>query len=89
MIRKGKYGKLFERLKTAEILSFITLYESETRATLIEDANRKARHEIHQESTEALEQLDLVSLIDSIKPTPEAKGKGIGSQLRERWESKR
>ena len=32
MVRQGKFGKLFGRLKSAEILEFIRQYEGEVRS---------------------------------------------------------
>lgn len=39
-IKQGKFGKLYERLKTAEIVDCIRKYEGEHRAQLLEDLHR-------------------------------------------------
>ena len=45
MIRQGKFGKLFERLKTAEILECLRNYEGEVRAEIIERLHREEKGE--------------------------------------------
>ena len=45
MIRQGKFGKLFERLKTAEILACLRNYEGEVRAEIIERLHREEKGE--------------------------------------------
>lgn len=45
MIRRGKFGKLFERLKTPEILECLCKYEGEVRAEIIERLHRERKSE--------------------------------------------
>jgi len=45
MIRKGKFGKLYERLKTPEILEFICRYEGEVRAEIMERYHTEKKHD--------------------------------------------
>ena len=45
MIRQGKFGKLFERLKTAEILECLRNYEGEVRAEIMERLHREEKGE--------------------------------------------
>ena len=89
-IRKGRYGKMFERLKTPEILSFICKYEGETRADMLEqraENKRKEHMKTLDEVKEALEPLGLTAIYDSIQINePELKGQGIGTRLRKNWE---
>lgn len=47
-IKKGKYGKYYERFKTPEILEAIRLYESEDRAEMLEKHNQ--RHKLEEMS---------------------------------------
>lgn len=45
MIRQGKFGKLFERLKTAEILECLRKYEGEVRVEIMERIHREEKGE--------------------------------------------
>lgn len=80
MIRMGKFGKLFERLKSAEILEYLRRYEGEVRTEVMEAKHQKERDEYRQYGNEKLEPLRLAELI---KDSPKPKGKGIGSRLRD------
>lgn len=76
-ILTGKYGKLFERLKTAEILDYIRMYEGEQRAEVMERKNHNQKFQ--EEVPRKLEPLNLASLV---KDSPKPKGSGIGSRLK-------
>ena len=77
MIRMGKFGKLYERLKTAEILDALRRYEGEVRVEILE--RRKPERTFEQ----SLQNLKLSHHIDNIDTTPQAKGgEGVGSRLR-------
>jgi len=41
MIKQGKFGKLYERLKTAEILEIMMKYEGDVRAELLERKHKE------------------------------------------------
>lgn len=43
-IKKGKFGKMYERLKLAEIEDAIKTYEGEHRAQYLEDKNNEQKH---------------------------------------------
>lgn len=82
-VRKGKFGKLFERLKTAEILGFIENYCGETRAQILEDRVRAEKDKILERNEEVLEPLGLTDIYDSLKiKEHKPKGQGIGTRLR-------
>lgn len=87
MVRKGKFGKLYERLKTAEILQFFKQYEGTTRAALLEERARNHTYEHERVAREALMRIDAGLLVDSVNdhtPTPE----GLGTRLRKKWDAK-
>lgn len=92
-IRKGRYGKMFERMKTPEILSIICKYEGETRAEMLEQrAENKRKEHIKTlgEVKEVLEPLGLTAIFDSIpKNEPIVKGQGIGTRLKKKngWDN--
>jgi superfamily II DNA or RNA helicase len=51
-IKKGEYGKYYERFKTPEILEAIRLYESEDRAEMLEKHNQRYKLEEMSKSNE-------------------------------------
>ena len=51
-IKKGEYGKYYERFKTPEILEAIRLYESEDRADMLEKHNQRYKLEEMSKSNE-------------------------------------
>jgi len=84
-IRKGKYGKLYERLKTPEILDFIRKYEGETRADMLEQRAHNSKQEKLEKTEEVLKPLGLVDIYDSLNTTePKQKKQGIGTRLKEK-----
>ena len=77
MIRMGKFGKLYERLKTAEILDALRRYEGEVRADILEQQRPARTFE------QSLQVLKLSHHIDNIDTTPQPKGgEGVGARLR-------
>jgi hypothetical protein len=87
MVRKGKFGKLYERLKTAEILGFFEKYAGTTRAAMLEERNRNRQYQHEVEAREALQRIDAGKLADSVRdhtPTPQ----GLGTRLRKQWDAK-
>ena len=83
MIRMGKFGKLFERLKTAEILDSLRRYEGEVRTEILETNAYEAKS-----STvfrDALKAFKLDAHIDSVDTTPQTGGgEGLGKRLKKR-----
>ena len=76
MIRTGKFGKLYERLKTAEILDALRRYEGEVRTEILE---RREPVDL----TASLARLKLSEHIDNINTEPHAfSGEGVGTRLR-------
>ena len=83
MVRQGKFGKLYGRLKTAEILEFLRRYEAEVRTEAIESRMQEERSKRLETAERKLEPLGLKDLVkDSPPPTP----KGLGTRIRESWE---
>tara|TARA_R110000744_G_scaffold205030_10_gene323803 strand:- start:205 stop:603 length:399 start_codon:yes stop_codon:yes gene_type:complete len=83
MVRQGKFGKLYERLKTAEILDCLRKYESDVRTEAIESKIQEERTKRLEPAERKLEPLGLKDLVkDSPPPTP----KGLGTRIRESWE---
>jgi hypothetical protein len=82
MVRQGKFGKLYGRLKTAEILEFLRRYEAEVRTEAIERRMQEERSKRLETAERKLEPLGLKDLVkDSPPPTP----KGLGTRIRESW----
>ena len=77
MVRQGKFGKLFERLKSAEILEFIRQYEGEVRTEVMK-LYAKERSE-RFEKVEKLEPLNLgkrlADILNDDTPLPNQKDK--------------
>ena len=87
MVRKGKFGKQYGRLKTAEILQFFKHYEGTTRAAFLEERARNNAYEHERMARDAMVRIDTGLLIDSVRdhtPTPE----GLGTRLRKKWDAK-
>lgn len=83
MIRMGKFGKMFERLQTAEILEALRTYEAEVRANMMEQRHERTKSQTQEFSDRKLEPLNLAALV---KDSPVRKRKGSGTMLRERWD---
>ena len=80
MIRMGKFGKLYGRLKTAEILECLRQYEGEIRAEIME-TKVKAMHIDHTQSM--MDTIDPAIIAKFISDkNVEMKKDGIGSRLR-------
>lgn len=83
-IRMGKFGKLYERLKTAEILECIRIYEGETRAEIMERNVHQEKMEYQSSANRRLEPLNLAALLDNCPDPEELKGHGLGTRLKNR-----
>jgi hypothetical protein len=87
MVRQGKFGKLFERLKSAEILEFIRQYEGEVRTEVMKLIRAEERSE-RFEKVEKLEPLNLgkrlADILNDDTPLPKPKGQGLGSRLKKK-----
>ena len=82
-IRMGKFGKLYERLKTAEILEALRRYEGEIAAEVMEQNihNNQVQHkrvEMTQDVSDSIKEF-----LEYYEPKPLPKGKGIGTRVRE------
>lgn len=87
MVRKGQLIKIFERLKTAEILEALRVYEADHRAIAMEQAIERQKKVVSELPSRKLEPLNLAKLVeDAPRPTPE----GLGSRLRKKngWDEK-
>lgn len=85
MIVQGKFGKLYERLKTAEILDCLRRYEGEVRAPILERQmhNNKFAHvdrltHALAESTAVKDAVDKLEVTTPQKP----KGSGLGQRVK-------
>jgi hypothetical protein len=89
MVRKGKFGKLYERLKTPEILDFLRRYEGEIRVEILERVVHDTQHEKKQETAKRIGESSLREIIEDIEPTEyePVKGHGVGSRLRKHFNS--
>jgi uncharacterized protein (DUF433 family) len=77
MIRMGKFGKLYERLKTAEILDALRRYEGEVRTEILEN------RQYERSFGEMLSDMNLTHLLDRVDTSPQPKGgEGVGTRLR-------
>ena len=87
MVRQGKFGKLFERLKSAEILEFIRQYEGEVRTEVMKRLREEERNQ-RFETPEKLEPLNLskrlADILNDDTPLPKPKGHGLGARLKKR-----
>jgi len=89
MIRKGKFGKLYERFKTAEILDALRRYEGEIRSPILEDLAHNRGVEQNKAwgadmTPKVLEALKSVTeRLETTEPEP-TEGEGIGSRLKKR-----
>jgi len=87
MVRKGKFGKLYERLKTPEILDFLRRYEGEIRVEILERNMNDSRYQSERSSTEELATSpigEIVKTLPESEPPKKVEGHGLGSRLRKR-----
>lgn len=86
MVRKGKFGKLYERLKTPEILDFLRRYEGEVRTEIME----RDAHQIHvkwkKEMQTKIGDSAVADILRNVKvePLKQVEGHGLGSRLRKK-----
>ena len=85
MIRMGKFGKLYERLKTPEILDCLCRYEGEVRVLIMEKKMHEQKFTKQEETVEAIGASGLKDVVDKMVIEPiESKGEGIGTRLRKK-----
>ena len=85
MIRMGKFGKLYERLKTPEILDCLCRYEGEVRVLIMEKKMHEQKFTKQEETVEAIGASGLKDVVDKMVIDPiESKGEGIGTRLRKK-----
>ena len=86
MIRQGKFGKLFERLKTAEILECLRKYEGEVRAEIIERIHREEKGEQFKPIERNANAQNLSELLKDVldEPTQDHTFDRIGTRLKKR-----
>ena len=91
MIRQGKFGKLFERLKTAEILDALRRYEGEVRTEIMEHQIKieQGENKSQYKGVDGVEPLNLVKqfqyLWDAPDPVHKSKNRS-GTRLREKMQ---
>lgn len=93
MVRKGKFGKLYERLKTPEILDFLRRYEGEVRTEIMERDAHQMQAEWNKKMKVSIEDTAVEEVLRNVKvePSKTVQGHGVGARLRERmiqWEQK-
>lgn len=85
MIIQGKFGKLYERLKTADILECLRRYEGEVRAPILERQmqNNKAayRDKLTHALAESPEVMDAVEKLEVSTPK-KPKDSGLGQRVK-------
>ena len=86
MIRQGKFGKLFERLKTAEILECLRNYEGEVRAEIMERLQREEKAEQFKPIERNDNAQNLSELLKDVldEPTQDHTFDRIGTRLKKR-----
>ena len=86
MIRQGKFGKLFERLKTAEILDCLRKYEGEVRAEVMETLHKKRKSETFQPIERSKDYKPLGEFLKDVlnKPTPTINFDRVGARLKKK-----
>ncbi len=86
MIRRGKFGKLFERLKTPEILEFLCRYEGEVRAEIIERLHNKRKSEDYKPIVRSKEYKPLAEYLKDVlnEPIPKREFDRAGARLKKR-----
>ncbi len=86
MVRKGKFGKLYERLKTPEILEFLCRYEGEQRTPILEQQIHQQKIEHQKAVTDNLIASPIKEVVKSLKDNSNpTKGEGVGSRLRKQF----
>lgn len=85
MIRMGKFGKLYERLKSAEILECLRQYEGEIRAQILEDANHQGHHDHTQRMIDNIDPALIAQFINDERV--KMKGEGIGTRLKKKLDA--
>ena len=86
MIRQGKFGKLFERLKTAEILECLRNYEGEVRAEIMERLQREEKASQFKPIERNANAQNLSELLKDVldEPIPERTFDRAGARLKKR-----
>jgi hypothetical protein len=87
MIRQGKFGKLFERLKTAEILECLRRYEGEVRTEIMEKLHREKKAEDYKPIERSKDYKPLGEYLKDVlnEPVPKLKKPvRVGARLKER-----
>ena len=86
MIRQGKFGKLFERLKTAEILECLRQYEGEVRVEIMERLHREEKGEQYKPIERNANAQNLSELLKDVldEPIPERTFDRAGARLKKR-----
>lgn len=87
MLRRGKFGKMYERLKTSEILDCLRKYEGEVRVEIMERKIHTDRIEKQKKTEESIYNSGLREVVDDmVIEAIEPKGEGLGTRLRKKFE---
>ncbi len=85
MVRKGKFGKMFERLKTPEILEYLRRYEGEVRVEIMERTLHDSKYTWQDQVVERVGSSAIRDVVEKVEvKDPELKGDGIGTRLRKK-----
>jgi hypothetical protein len=89
MIRQGKFGKLFERLKTAEILDCLRRYEGEVRTEVMETLHKKRKSESFDTIERTKDYKPLGEFLKNVlnEPTPIRDFDRLGARLKKKTET--
>lgn len=87
MIIQGKFGKLYERLKTADILECLRKYEGDVRAPILERQMQNQKWSMQESMGDAIKQSkevqQVVSKLDVTTPK-KPKDSGLGQRVKKR-----
>ena len=79
MLRMGKFGKLYERLKTAEIIESLRRFEGEVRTEILETHHHNVK--VSPTFEDAMKRFKLD--VDSVDTSPQQNsGEGLGTRLK-------
>ena len=85
MLRAGKFGKLYERLKTPEILEALRRYEGEVRSPIMERQIHNQKWDMQERMGNAMKESkevqQVVSKLDATTPK-KPKDSGLGQRLK-------
>ena len=82
MIIQGKFGKLYERLKTADILECLRKYEGEVRAPILERHIHNSKHDKLHWDAKHIDTVKKVVDTLEVKEPKKPKDSGLGQRVK-------